>query len=1184
MTKRVRADRLATRLERLEQRRLLAGDFQLVIDPVQVPEAPNPYGLAAYDDTLWASAYGSFGATNQPGYLTWDADGAVTVHQGSTYAELGLETIANVAARGEAGSATMTLANPADAANITPGMRVSGGVQTTANGAVGNAVGNDAIVLAVDGVTGEITLNAKNLSDLRGPTQIRQNFTATGAANELFFTLTNPADAANVTVGMQVSGGAVNPQNQPIDAFNSTAVVTAVNATTGVINVSQPLLLNLSGIPGSPLDPAPLASGTAGSSFITLQSAADAGRIEPGMLVGGGIRNGNNEVVPAFEVGTTVLNVAGTTVNVQPANAVLADLGSYNITPPSSFGPVLFQPATPGTVTFSGFGPGPVTFQESLPSQQLTAGQPLCLSLPVNASLGSLESVRVIFTVGGPGWLAVDSTGGVAAPTASGDQYYRELMFDFVEFTLNVNAQGAADTFFLNTSEVDQFGFPIQIEVNPQLPNTPRTVGVIPPRAEVFDRYADFINQRVSNAAVRDFYLGLATVQQTADGGDLRIMSPKDRAELAAAPNEPAPLPEAMNRYFDGQISQFFDTYETSNLTMLNVPGLANTGKGSGGGLTNLHDLVGNVTTVNATGSDNQTHSYRVLQLTDITPGDSVVGNGWTYTVFEPFFSTNGYPGKPPAPIFLTNPTETPTAMVFAGDGVFADNLLQPVPSFATTNKAAWQTLLGAIENQIVSALNRGIVLNDYADWTYSSQYYTVPTQVTVNPGDTLTQAGSVFSIVPGMAVTGPGIPTTEVVTVTGVSPAGGGANATYTLSANTTVNVATPDQAVTFSYQQVANPFYGGSAATLANNPERVWNYYAQFLHQDTISRHGLAYALSYDDQGQFSSVLANGPTPPPAAATVTIGAAAVRPAVDLNGDGIQDVVWHNETGGTYVGWVYDASGSVSDTRVLIGGDWELAAVGYFNEDNVTDFVWRYTGSGEYEGHNVLWNMNADGTIASNVGFGGSADVAVETSGDYNGDGITDLVWKMPTSDHLVWIMTAGGGVAATTAFATDAGTWRLAPTGADYDANGDGKTDLIWHRGLTDAALHVVYLMDGANPPSQAALPPGPDGTLIVATGDYNGDRIGDLIWAAVGSSTVEQQLMGYGSGPVVESQNTVVGEAGTEVEDSAAFWGRNLVWRSLASGLDSVWTMSGSEPLAKKTYGGSLEWRLIRRPGAG
>ena len=204
--------------------------------------------------------------------------------------------------------------------------------------------------------------------------------------------------------------------------------------------------------------------------------------------------------------------------------------------------------------------------------------------------------------------------------------------------------------------------------------------------------------------------------------------------------------------------------------------------------------------------------------------------------------------------------------MAFAGDGVFADNSngdptkQQPrPPAVPAGGETAWRTLLGALENQVVTALNRGVVLNDYADWTYSSQFYSVPTQVNVDVGNTLTQVGEVYTVVKGMSVSGPGIQPGTI--VTGVTPVGGGLTAVYTLSKPTLATSAPlPSQSVVFSYAGVPSPFYGGTAATRVNNPQQVWNAYSQFLHQENVSHAGLAYGFSYDDQGGFSSTLASG------------------------------------------------------------------------------------------------------------------------------------------------------------------------------------------------------------------------------------------------------------------------------------------------------------------------------------
>jgi hypothetical protein len=1180
---------LPARLERLEPRLALA-TFNLAITTADLPFAKNPYGLTQYDDTVWASAFGTFGATSgeggSNGYLTWDPSGNVTVNYGQPVSP---PSLSNLLASGFAGDTTITL-SPSDAAKVSLGMRVSGGVQN--GGGTSNAVGREAIVIGVDTTTGVVTLNVRNVADLSGLNPVVKNLAATGTKGATTFKLTNPADVSQITKGMILTNGAVNPQAQPINAFASNTKVTKVDSD-GTVTIDTPLIENIAGVPNPPLNPLPLATGTKGASVVTLVNPASAALIQPGMLVSGGILNEKSQVVQAFVQNAIVDKVVGATVYLKPEGAVLTQLGDYRTVPSSTQGPVNFQTATAGTVTFTGNSPGPVTFKQPLPSQQLTRGQTLNLKLPVDTTTGQLGNVRMVFTVGGPGWMAVDPAGGVSSPTSYGDPYFRRMMFDFVEFTLNVKGDGTADTFFLNTSTVDQFGFPIQIQVVPPLADAPTTVGVMPTRGDVFTRYTNFIGQQITDPVARSFYQSLSTVQTAADGSSLRIMSPTDRVNLARVSPVNRAIPVGMQAYFDGQIDGFFDRYDRSKnpgatFTMTNVPGGDFSGKGSQAGTnSNLHDLQGWVTTLPS--------GQRVLRMTDVTVGANVVGNGWTYDVYEPFFSTNGYPSFPAPPAWLAGTTSTPTEMVFAGDGVFADNKnadaskQQPLPPAVPANRESdWRTLLGALENQVVTAFNRGVALNDYADWTYSNQFYSVPTQVNVNVGSTLTQLGEVYTVVKGMSVSGPGIQPGTI--VTGVTPIGGGSTAVYTLNKPTlATSAALPSQSVVFSYAGVPNPFYGGTAATRVNNPQQIWNAYSQFLHQEDVSHAGLAYGFSYDDQGGFSSTLASGSaTQTPQAATIRLGSDAVknRPAIDLNGDGITDIIWRdvddNGTTRSYVGRLYDAGGNEIGQRLLSRGSlWELATVGYFTTGPVTDLVWREKVSGT----TIMWPMNADGTTGVHKTLGGDLDKAIETSGDYDGDGRADLIWRSASTGlNTMWLM---NGTTPVVKKAIGGGLdWRLVQTAADYDANGDGRTDLIWRQASTSDM--VVWLMKGTASTGNFGLADG-DGWQLVATGNFDADGTGisDLLWRDTATGKVSQWLMSYdvvsGTGIAI-AQNVIGGGLSRQVVQTVNYWNNSVVWQKFTGeGTYALWLMQGPAMTANlPSIGGGKNWKLlIRQP---
>ena len=83
---------------------------------------------------------------------------------------------------------------------------------------------------------------------------------------------------------------------------------------------------------------------------------------------------------------------------------------------------------------------------------------------------------------------------------------------------------------------------------------------------------------------------------------------------------------------------------------------------------------------------------------------------GDVLNIYEPFFATNTRfvdSDAPPMPSWLQasfSPYESPAQMVFACNAVFASNVSDPD---VTTGDL--QTALGSIENEIVSAFNRGL-------------------------------------------------------------------------------------------------------------------------------------------------------------------------------------------------------------------------------------------------------------------------------------------------------------------------------------------------------------------------------------------------------------------------------------------------------------------------------------------
>ncbi len=307
-------------------------------------------------------------------------------------------------------------------------------------------------------------------------------------------------------------------------------------------------------------------------------------------------------------------------------------------------------------------------------------------------------------------------------------------------------------------------------------------------------------------------------------------------------------------------------------------------------------------------------------------------------------------------------------------------------------------------------------------------------------------------------------------------------------------------------------------------------------------------------------------------------------RPAIDLNGDGIGDTIWRktDAAGNTtaYVGWINDAQGTVAEKRSLSQGDGRiLETAAYFTTDSVTDLVWRNPATNATK----LWVMKPDGSVATKNYLAGRAtpDFRIEASGDYDGNGCTDLVWRhASTNAHDMWLMK--GPTVIGQGPITVPGASRLVATAPDYDANGDGRIDLIWKD--LPSNVHKVRLMNGTSTIGGFHVAKG-TGWDLATTGTYDANRIGDLLWRNASTGSVVQWLMTYdaasGTGQFrKETELRAAGAARTPVP-TMSFAGNSIAWRRPADGTYTLWKMLGSTAASKTPMiGGGPTQRLVRR----
>ncbi len=200
--------------------------------------------------------------------------------------------------------------------------------------------------------------------------------------------------------------------------------------------------------------------------------------------------------------------------------------------------------------------------------------------------------------------------------------------------------------------------------------------------------------------------------------------------------------------------------------------------------------------------------------------------------------------------------------------------------------------------------------------------------------------------------------------------------------------------------------------------------------------------------------------------------------------------LIWYNTSDGRCKAWhyAYSTVRSIS-TYTTLDPVWKIAGTGDFNGDGQSDILWRHSTSGE----NLIWLMN-NGAITA-VATTQIADLnwKVQATGDFNADGKTDILWRNTTTGfNRVWYMDGANRNAVDFTAITDT-NWAFA---AAADFNGDGKTDVVLRNYISGENL--IWYLDGIRIAGSAALTGvGVDAWRIVGATDFNGDGIPDIIW---------------------------------------------------------------------------------------
>jgi FG-GAP-like repeat len=303
-----------------------------------------------------------------------------------------------------------------------------------------------------------------------------------------------------------------------------------------------------------------------------------------------------------------------------------------------------------------------------------------------------------------------------------------------------------------------------------------------------------------------------------------------------------------------------------------------------------------------------------------------------------------------------------------------------------------------------------------------------------------------------------------------------------------------------------------------------------------------------------------------------------------DFNDDRMSDVLFRNAQGVAYL-WEMNnttvTNGAPISTQV--GNNWQISGTGDFNGDGSADLLWTYKNSSNasdpLNGVSYITFQNGPtATNASGVVQQLSSDWQLQGVGDFNGDGISDVVYRSSSSGQTYIDIMNGTQVTSASGFTSQQVTdpsWQIAAV-ADFVSG--SNADILWRYDNTSNAADplngdlYLWQMNGTNVVNQAALGNPGANWQIAGTGDFNGDGAADILFRYNNPSNAADPLNGV---TYIDFMNgsSVTSGAPTQwqVDNSWVIAGigdyngdgtSDILWQQSSTGNSYIWDMNGTQ----------------------
>jgi hypothetical protein len=270
--------------------------------------------------------------------------------------------------------------------------------------------------------------------------------------------------------------------------------------------------------------------------------------------------------------------------------------------------------------------------------------------------------------------------------------------------------------------------------------------------------------------------------------------------------------------------------------------------------------------------------------------------------------------------------------------------------------------------------------------------------------------------------------------------------------------------------------------------------------------------------------------------------------------GYGTSDVLLQSR--GSVIDWIVSNGTFASFNPIGNAGSYGIVGSGDFNGDGTTDLLLK-NGSGAV----IDWIIQ-NGSYQGYNAVGSPAGYGIVGTGDYNGDGTSDVLLENGSGNLIDWIMQNGAYAGYNNIGGT--GGYGVAGKG-DFD--GDGTSDIL----LQNSSGNLIdwTLKNGAFAGWNGLGNPAAAGYGVVGTGDFNGDGATDLLLVNGGGNLIDWTIqngvyagwneVGSAAGYSVVGTGDFNGDGTTDIllENSSD----NLIDWIMKNGAYSGWNEIGS-----------------------